>query len=78
MYVIEFSLKGNKDFEGVMFVNISDYVIVRFEFDNVWLLKKFGFLGIIYRYLVYCGKMFFSKDVGGIYSFRYIELENGY
>jgi len=78
VYVIEFSPKGNKDFEGVMFVNTSDYAIVRLEFDNVRPLKKFGLLGITYRHSVYRGKMLFSKDVGGTYSPRYIELENGH
>jgi hypothetical protein len=77
VYIIQFSPKGKKDFEGVMYVNTDDYAIVRLEFENVRPLKKFGLLGITYRHSVYRGKMLFGKDASGTYSPRYIELEDG-
>ena len=77
VYVIKFEPKRKKDFKGVMYVNTDDFAIVRLEFDNVRPIKKFGLLGITYRNSIFRGKMLFSKDEGGTYSPKYLELENG-
>lgn len=77
VYVITFEPKGKKDFKGVMYVDTDDFAIVRLEFDNVRPLRKFGLLGIKYRNNVFRGKMLFSKNEKGIYSPKYLELENG-
>ena len=77
VYIIKFSPKGRKDFEGVMYVNTEDFGIMRVEFNNVRPLKKFGLLGITYRHNVYRGKMLFNKNEKGTYSPKYIELETG-
>lgn len=78
VYIINFTPKGKKDFQGVMYVNTNDFAIVRLEFENVRPLKKFGLFGITYRHSIYKGKMLFGKDPGGSYSPRYIELEDGH
>jgi len=77
VYIIKFSPKGSKDFEGVMYVNTEDYAIVRLDFKNVNPISKFGLLGITYRNNIYRGKMLFGKDTNGGYSPRYLELEDG-
>ena len=77
VFIISFTPKGNKDFKGTMYVNIEDFAIVRFDFDNVRPIKKFSLLGITYRHSVLKGKMIFGKDENNGYSPRYIELENG-
>ena len=78
VYIINFTPKGKKDFQGVMYVNTNDFAIVRLEFENVRPLKKFALFGITYRHSIYKGKMLFGKDPGGSYSPRYIELEDGH
>ncbi len=77
VYIIDFEPKGKKDFAGTMYVNTSDYAIVRLEFDNVRPLKRFGLLGIKFRQNVFRGKMLFAKELNGTYGPRYIELEDG-
>ena len=77
MYIIGFTPKGKKDFQGVMYVSTDDYAIVRLEFENVRPLKRFGLLGITYRHATFKGKMLFGKNSGGTYSPRYIELTDG-
>ncbi len=77
VYIIDFEPKGKKDFKGTLYVNTSDFAVVRLEFDNVRPLRRFGLLGITFRQNVYRGKMLFAKELNGTYSPRYIELEDG-
>lgn len=77
VYIIKFTPKGRKDFEGTMYVNTEDFAIMRVEFNNVRPLKKFGLLGISFRHNLFKGKMLFNKNASGTYSPKYIELENG-
>jgi hypothetical protein len=77
VYVLNFTPKGSKDFKGTMYVNTQDFGIVRFDFENVKPISKFGLLGITYRNNVYRGKMLFDKDENGAYSPTYLELEDG-
>ncbi|GAB5400954.1 MAG: hypothetical protein Aureis2KO_25390 [Aureisphaera sp.] len=77
VYIIDFEPKGKKDFKGTLYVNTSDFAVVRLEFDNVRPLKRFGLLGIKFRQNVFRGKMLFSKELDGTYGPRYIELEDG-
>lgn len=77
VYIIDFSPKGKKDFTGTMYVNVEDYAVMRFEFDNVRPIKRFGLFGITYRHNVFKGKMLFTKDTENGYSPKYLELTSG-
>ena len=77
VFIISFQPKGKRDFKGIMYVNTTDYAVMRLEFDNVRPLRRFGLLGIKFRHNVYRGKMLFAKDISGAYCPRYIELESG-
>ncbi|MDC8005383.1 carboxypeptidase-like regulatory domain-containing protein [Aureisphaera galaxeae] len=77
VYIIDFEPKGKKDFKGTLYVNTSDFAVVRLEFDNVRPLKRFGLLGIKFRQNVFRGKMLFAKEMDGTYGPRYLELEDG-
>ncbi|MBX2828533.1 MAG: carboxypeptidase-like regulatory domain-containing protein [Flavobacteriaceae bacterium] len=77
VYIIDFEPKGKKDFKGTLYVNTSDFAVVRLEFDNVRPLKRFGLLGIKFRQNVFRGKMLFAKELDGTYGPRYLELEDG-
>jgi hypothetical protein len=77
VYIIKFEPKGRKDFKGTMYVNIDDFAIMRFEFNNVRPIQRFGLLGITYRHNVYNGRMLFQKDAAGGYSPKYLELDSG-
>ena len=69
--------KGKKDFTGTMYVNVDDFAVMRFEFDNIRPIKRFGLFGITYRHNVFKGKMLFSKNLENSYSPKYLELTSG-
>ncbi len=77
VYIIDFTPKGKKDFQGTLFVNTQDFAIMRLDFENVRPLRRFGLLGITYRHNVFRGKMLFAKNPNGGYGPRYLELEDG-
>lgn len=77
VYVLDFQPKGKKDFKGTLYVHTEDFAILRADFENVRPLRKFGLLGIKYRESLFKGKMLFTKDAGGGYGPRYLELETG-
>ncbi len=77
VYIIDFMPKGKKDFIGTMYVNVDDFAVMRFEFDNIRPIKRFGLFGITYRHNVFKGKMLFSKNLENSYSPKYLELTSG-
>lgn len=77
VYIIHFTPRGRKDFTGTMYINTSDYAIMRLDFNNVRPTNKFGFFGITYRRNVLRGKMLFVANKDGKYRPQYFELEDG-
>lgn len=77
VYIINFEPKGSKDFKGILYVNVTDFAIMRLEFENVRPLKKFNLLGLHYSRSTFKGKMLFTKEANGGYGISYMELEDG-
>lgn len=77
VYILHFTPKGGRDFEGTLYVNTDDYAIMRVDFTNVRPTNKFGLLGIKWRRNVLRGKMLFAKDENNHYRPQYLELEDG-
>ncbi|MDC7997021.1 carboxypeptidase-like regulatory domain-containing protein [Gilvibacter sediminis] len=77
VWILHFTPKGKKDFEGTLYVNTDDYAIMRLDFTNVRPTNSFGLLGIKWRRNVLRGKMLFTADENGHYRPQYLELEDG-
>ena len=76
VYVLEFNPKRSEDYKGKMYVNTSDFAIIRVDYENVKTLKNFNLLGISYRWYSAKGKMIFSKGVDDQYYLQYLETQN--
>jgi len=74
-YVIKFAPKGSADYKGTLYVNMSDFAILRADYENVKLVKNFKLLGISFSIFRSNGKMIFSKDASDKYSLQYLEKE---
>lgn len=77
VWILHFTPRGKKDFEGTLYVNVDDYAIMRLDFANVRPTNRFGLLGIKWRRNVLRGKMLFTADESGHYRPQYLELEDG-
>ncbi len=74
VYVIAFEPKRSADFKGRLFINIEDYGIMRFEFQNVKRLRNFRLFGFTYRENAYRGTYAFSRVSGGPYALKFAEI----
>ena len=76
VYILTFTPKGSADYKGTLFVNTSDFAIIRAEYENVKALKNFRLLGISYNFYLSKGKIIFSKGENERYGLQYFETEN--
>ncbi len=77
VYIINFEPKRGADFKGTIYINTSDFAIMRVDYQNVKNLRNFGLLGISFHDTVYKGKTIFTKNEEGKYVIRYIEKIRG-
>ena len=76
VYILTFEPKGSADYKGTLYVNTSDFAIIRAEYENVKAVKNFKLLGISYNIYLSKGKIIFSKGEDEHYSLQYFETEN--
>lgn len=77
IYKISFSPKGNKDYEGSIYVNVDDFAIVRMDYVNVQPLKNFSLFGIGYKYYLNKGTLIYKKTKAKKYALKYAEVYTG-
>lgn len=77
VYTLTFVPKRREYYKGKIYVNTTNFAIVRVEYENVKPLGKFGLLGISYNKYSDKGKMIFSRDENQKYNLIYIENEKG-
>lgn len=77
VYVIDFEPKGKAAFSGRLFVNITDFGVMRIDFKNLKNIKNFRLLGIFYRETLYKGSMHFAKLANGKYSLKFADFNFG-
>jgi len=77
VYVIDFTPKGKAAFKGRLFINITDFGVMRIDFENLKNIKNFRLLGIFYRETLYKGSMHFAKLSNGKYDLRFADFNFG-
>ncbi len=77
VYIIDFEPKRKEDFKGTIYVNTEDFAIMRVDYQNVKLLRKFGLLGLSYKENLYKGKTIFTKGFDNKYTVKYLEKIKG-
>ena len=73
VYVISFEPRGGADYEGMLYVNIEDYAVVRMDFENVKLLRNFRLLGLMYQEYLFSGSALFERTENGKYALKFLE-----
>jgi len=73
VYVISFEPRGGADYEGMLYVNIEDYAVVRLDFENVKLLRNFKLLGLMYQEYLFSGSALFERTEKGKYALKFLE-----
>ena len=73
VYKINFFPNGGEDFKGTFYVNISDFALVKLEYQNIEKLRSFKLLGLSYQELGRKGIMVFEKGDQSKYELRFIE-----
>ncbi len=77
VYVIDFEPKRSAAFKGRIFINITDFGVMRIDFENLKNLKNFRLLGIFYRETLYKGSMHFTKLSNGKYDLKFADFNFG-
>lgn len=77
VYIIEFVPKRSEDFQGIIYVNIEDFAIMRIDYENVKSLKKIKLLGFSYEEVSYKGTSIYAKDSAGTYNLRFLDKTLG-
>ncbi|MGB0776433.1 MAG: carboxypeptidase-like regulatory domain-containing protein [Flavobacteriaceae bacterium] len=76
VYKINFTPKGGRDFQGIIYVNMDDFGVMRLDFHNVKNISSFNLLGLSYQENQYSGKVIFTHE-DGIYYPQFMELIEG-
>jgi len=76
VYKLSFTPKGGRDFQGVIYVNMDDFGVMRLDFHNVKNISSFNLLGLSYQENQYSGKVIFTHE-DGIYYPKFMELTQG-
>ncbi len=74
---LTFTPKNKADFEGVIYVNTSDFAILRVDYKNVQSLRKVKLLGVSYNQYLKSGTLIYSQNEEGNYLLRYAESKEG-
>ncbi|QKX04832.1 hypothetical protein HN014_07855 [Aquimarina sp. TRL1] len=74
LYQIQFSPGRKGKFKGTLFINPSDYAIVKFNFENTKPLFKTNFLGYMDQENIYKGFTQFHKTADGVYHLQHGSL----
>lgn len=77
VYVLDFKPKRSEDYKGTLYVDISDFAVVRADYENVKPLKSFSLLGVSYKENLAKGKVIFSRGDHNKYNLKYLEYETG-
>ncbi|THV60056.1 carboxypeptidase-like regulatory domain-containing protein [Flagellimonas alvinocaridis] len=78
VYVIDYEPKrGSAEFKGRLYINISDFAIMRLDVQNTERLRNFRLLGITYREVLYKGTMRFAQLPNGKYDLRFMDFTFG-
>ena len=77
VYVIAFTPKRSADFKGKLYINITDFAVMRIDFENLKNLRNFRLLGIYYRETLYKGSMRFTKLENGKYDLKFADFSFG-
>ncbi len=73
VYKISFTPKRNAEYKGVLYINLEDFAIERFDYENVKALKSFSLLGISYKYTLHQGTYIYTKNEKNKYVLKYAE-----
>ncbi len=73
VYVIKFTPKRRGDFKGTLYVNTTDFAVIRIDYRNVKRLRSFNLLGVSFQENGYSGTSIFEKGKDGKYGVKFIE-----
>ncbi len=75
-YKILFSPKRGADYKGTVYINTSDFAVVRIDYENVKHLRNFKLFGVSYNKTVHKGIIMYSKNnTTNTYNLKYAESE---
>ncbi len=77
VYVIGFEPKGSADFEGMLYVNIEDFAVMRLDYSNVKSLRRIKLLGFYYEETAFRGTSIYAKNSNGQYDLKFINRIEG-
>ncbi|MFV0540211.1 MAG: carboxypeptidase-like regulatory domain-containing protein [Aestuariibaculum sp.] len=76
VYKIAFTPKRNAKYQGVFYVNLDDFAIVRVDYQNTENIRNFKLLGVSYRVNGHKGCLIYEKNTtSSVYNLKYAEEE---
>ncbi len=73
VYKIGFEPKSSADYKGRLYINTSDFAVVRADFENVKNVKNFNLLGISFSQNIHKGTLIYGKNNKDRYLLKFAE-----
>lgn len=75
VYKISFYPKRSEDYNGVLYINTTNFAIVRMDYQNTKDLKRFNLFGVSYKEYLKKGTLIYNKNSNNTYTLKFAEEE---
>ncbi len=77
VYKILFTPKRSANYQGVVYINTSNFAVIRVDYKNIKPLRKFKLFGVSYNKHTHKGTILYNKNnTTNTYNIKYVESES--